>query len=638
MKKKKMRPSVTKALMWRITALALGLWLCMMCGITYMCAQNIDYYYAYNFTRQVNSIDQYYHYDYVVDDEKENIQHHIFSHGIDYGIPDQFPLLELPIFDYQNEYAIVCFDKRDDEGNWATPCLVEDNNIMYFYFEVPGAETYTYGAGGYAYIELDETQFGQDIVAESKDQLQYALPFNGLYREDDGFRFERLTGWFEGNQFHLVEVADYPDREYGNGWNIWQDQPVPKEEWITVVDTAEPGQELVHIYPQSVNIRRGSTKPVTIDGVTYDNLGDMLEKGVFGGGQSSIFNTVLIDSVYFTDASGGEYLIRLATQFSSLKVAISGLLIFYVATLLILAVVLLLIYRGIRKKLVTPMKYALKILEEDSKYALEPEECWWEEAYELYVQPRDAIHELKKEVNQLSTALDYAHNAEENRRLMVSNITHELKTPLAVIHGYAEGLKEGIAADKQEHYLDVILEEAERMDGMVLEMLDLSRLEAGKVRLASDRFSLLELTRRVIDKLSLLVEEKDLTVEYVWAHDCEITADESRITQAVTNLVSNAIKYSPRGSTVHIGVTREKSQAVFSIENQSEPLSEEALAKIWDSFYRTDKSRTEKGTGLGLPITKAIIELHGGTCQVCNTAFRQENKSVTGVEFKFYLP
>ena len=119
-------------------------------------------------------------------------------------------------------------------------------------------------------------------------------------------------------------------------------------------------------------------------------------------------------------------------------------------------------------------------------------------------------------------------------------------------------------------------------------------------------------------------------VGYVWAHDCEITADESRITQAVTNLVSNAIKYSPRGGTVHIGVTREKNQTMFSIENQSEPLSEEALAKIWDSFYRTDKSRTEKGTGLGLPITKAIIELHGGTCHVSNTK--------TGVEFKFYLP
>ena len=176
------------------------------------------------------------------------------------------------------------------------------------------------------------------------------------------------------------------------------------------------------------------------------------------------------------------------------------------------------------------------------------------------------------------------------------------------------------------------------MDGMVLEMLDLSRLGAGKVRLATDRFSLLELTKRVVDKMKLLVEEKELSIEYVQANDCEITADESRIAQAVTNLVSNAIKYSPRGSTLKIGVTRVKEKAMFSIENESEPLSEEVLAKIWDSFYRADASWTEKGTGLGLSITKAIIELHGGTCHVSNTITRRENDTITGVEFKFYLP
>ena len=176
----------------------------------------------------------------------------------------------------------------------------------------------------------------------------------------------------------------------------------------------------------------------------------------------------------------------------------------------------------------------------------------------------------------------------------------------------------------------MILEEAERMDGMVLEMLDLSRLEAGKVRLASDQFSLLELTHRVFDKMKLLIEEKELKVDYVWPHEYEITADEGRITQAVTNLVSNAIKYSPRGGTIYVSVTKTKDKVIFAIENQSQPLSDEALENVWDSFYRTDKSRTEKGTGLGLPITKAIVELHGGTCHVSNTE--------TGVEFKFYLP
>lgn len=398
-----------------------------------------------------------------------------------------------------------------------------------------------------------------------------------------------------------------------------------------MVDTAEPGQELVHFYPEYVNIRRGSTKPVTVDGVTYDNLGDMLESDVsYDTSKNTIFKTVFQSFVSFSDAFGGKYRICMAVQFSPLKVAFIGLLKFYAVTLLILAVVLLLIYREIRKKLVTPMQRMVKLVAEDSQHMLEPEEYWWEEPYEVYVQPRNAIHELKKEINQLNAALEYAKDAEDNRKRMISNITHELKTPLAVIHSYAEGLKEGIAADKRDHYLDVILEEAQRMDGMVLEMLDLSRLEAGKVRLASDRFSLPELTKRVFEKLKPLMQEKELEVEYLWSPDYQVTADEGRMTQVVTNLATNAIKYSPEGGKIAVQIYWYDGYFRFTIENQSDPIPEKDLGKLWDSFYRADASRTEKGTGLGLTITKTIVELHGGTCTARNTP--------SGVQFEFALP
>lgn len=637
MKKEKKRRSVTAALMWRITALALAMWLCMMCCVTYAYAWFICNEHRENFNAFADSIART-----MQSTDPEYVKTKVIQQSIDLNVYNDFPFGPgLPFLNYDAnvepyEYAIVCFDKYDvvdGECKFLTPCLVEDGNTMHLSYSMTPEVVYTYDA----YIDLDETQFGHELTSEILRQRIY---FSGnyhlqedIFNEVDSFRFDRLTGWFEGEQFHLVEITDYPS-----------DVPFemePEEEWVTVVDTAEPGQELVHIYPympRAFRIKLAATKPVTVGGVTYDNLGDMLESGVYEN-RSSIFNSVFSTWDYFEDSSGELYMIGMAVQVSPLKVAFSGLLIFYAVTLLILAVVLLLIYRGIRKKLVMPMKRLIKLIEEDSKYMPEPEEYWWKELYELYIQPRNAIHELKKENNQLNAALEYAKDAEDNRKRMISNITHELKTPLAVIHSYAEGLKEGIAADKQEHYLDVILEETQRMDIMVLEMLDLSRLEAGKVRLASDRFSLLELTNRVVDKLSLLLEEKELKVEYVWAHDCEITADEGRISQAVTNLVSNAIKYSPRGGTVYISVTRDKNHhAMFSIENQSEPLSEEALAKIWDSFYRMDASRTEKGTGLGLSITKAIVELHGGTCQVCNTTTCQENNTITGVEFKFYLP
>lgn len=628
MKKNKKRPSVTKALMWRITALALALWLCMMCCITWVCAGYVYDDYRFQFMDNVDAIDEFFHYEYIVNSEKERLQHDVFTLSSRFYANGPFPFMNLDGHDETDEYAIVCFDKRDDEGNWVTPCFVEDSNIMYFYFDAPEAETYTYGDGGYAYIDLDETQFGRDIVAESK--RQYTIGIHDEDRHDDGYRFDRLTGWFDGNQFHLVEVADYPDESYDR-WDFLREQPEPEEEWITVVDTAEPGKELVHIYPQYVNIRRGSTKPVTVDGVTYDNLGDMLESDVvYDSSENTLFKAVFQSSVYFTDSDGGEYLISIAAQASPLKVAFMGLLVFYVVTLLILAVVLLLIYRSIRKKLVAPMKLLLKWSAEGSLYMPEPEEYWWEEAYELYVQPFNAIHEMRKEINQLNTALEYAQNAEENRKRMISNITHELKTPLAVIHSYAEGLQEGIAGENQDRYLEVIMEESDRMDGMVLEMLDLSRLEAGKVRLSSDRFSLLELVKSVFEKLHFLVEQKKLEIIYPFPQDFQITADEGRIAQVITNLATNAIKYSPEEGKIWVEAYQFKGRTHFTIENQCDPLSQEALEKVWDSFYRTDASRTEKGTGLGLTITKAIVELHGGTCTAQNTS--------NGVKFMFELP
>ena len=110
---------------------------------------------------------------------------------------------------------------------------------------------------------------------------------------------------------------------------------------------------------------------------------------------------------------------------------------------------------------------------------------------------------------------------------------------------------------------------------------------------------------------------------------CIINADEARISQAVTNLVSNAIKYTPNGGNIVAKTSTERSKIVFSIENESKHFSQEELSKVWESFYRTDSARSDGGTGLGLAITKSIIDLHGGECFVQNTN--------TGVRFGFRI-
>ena len=235
----------------------------------------------------------------------------------------------------------------------------------------------------------------------------------------------------------------------------------------------------------------------------------------------------------------------------------------------------------------------------------------------------------ENETARLEKALNYAQTAEENRRKMTSAVAHELKTPIAIIHSYAEGLKEHIAEDKRDQYVEVILSETERIDGMVLEMLDLSRLEAGKIKLSRDEFSMKELTESVFSKLERAAKAKNLKISFDIPDLFIVIADENRIGQVIENFATNAIKYTKPGGTVDVQIWKERSKTVFAIENESEPLSDRALSKVWETFYRADESRQGTGTGLGLAIAKNIVELHGGQCFVRNTK--------DGVEFKFRI-
>lgn len=150
------------------------------------------------------------------------------------------------------------------------------------------------------------------------------------------------------------------------------------------------------------------------------------------------------------------------------------------------------------------------------------------------------------------------------------------------------------------------------------------------MKLSRDEFSLAELTRKIFEKLELPAQEKHLQIAFLFPDDSTVAADESRIAQVIENYATNALKYTPDGGRVSVRIQTGRTGTAFSIENDSEPLSPEALSKVWDTFYRTDQARSGGGTGLGLAIAKNIIELHGGKCSVRN--------SNSGVEFGFTLP
>ena len=480
---------------------------------------------------------------------------------------------------------------------------------------------------GFAYIDLTKL----DTACYTREDANL-LYFNANWGPH--YNAGRFTGYFDGNEFVPISVDYCPSDDDAilyleeKGWirwyNIYQ-APIPEDrELVTIYAADEFGPGWIF------GIGARDMGPVTVDGKTYTQLEDTLP---WFADKDSLLDAVVITYNNFTNISGEKIHVRVALRAQPLPHAMKILTWFYILSFAVMALAVWLIKRSIERNLVKPVAQIATYSTDEPKLLPEHKRSHWQEPrllQENYEAIADAHHRTSIELRQLQTALDYAQNAERKRREMVSNITHELKTPLAVIHSYAEGLKEGIAADKQEKYLTVIQEEAARMDAMVLEMLDLSRLEAGKVRFSSDRFSLLELTHSIFDRLAPMAQEKNLQIHYHIVEKFLVTADEGRIGQVITNFATNAIKYTPEGGQIWIKVYRFREKSILSIENECEPLSEEALAKVWDSFYRAETSRTTKGTGLGLSIAKTIIELHGGSVAAGNTG--------SGVAFQFTLP
>ena len=642
MKTPRPRPSAFPALAWRITALVLALWLLAMGTLTWAVAQDMYYQletgawnraeiYARSYIsaeKEQEYLPGYMEYEVLRDIDIYHSVPRIRIQSLlpfvmsqtpsSYGSGDWFWGKWELLFGYQE--ALVFADPSRD-------IVLTSGNYIYFPYvtqETWSNRDTTYE--GYAYVDLDA--LGSEITG--------APPESCI----------RMTGWFEENEFHPVYIkwaydspldATIVDFERMNRLDL-RDQLT----WETAYTCDPPeGQALTTIYGWGWDwndVRRceyDAGDPLTVNGVQYGSLLELLkdfrETGSLGQHTSeSLLDGVIVagSSALISGTENERYMVYLAFRCHPLQYAMLRLIPAYLVSFAVVALLVYLLLRRIRKNLTLPLEYALQHsepLSDAEKAWLEPGRLWT-----AFHQTRLDLREAQNKVQQLLTALDFSKNAEENRRQLVSNLAHELKTPLAIVHSYAEGLEAGIAGEKQDQYLSTILEESERMDAMVLEMLDLSRLEAGKVRLAADTFSLPALTESIVEKLTLQAEAKHLSIHYGLMSYCIVTADEARIGQVITNLVTNAIKYSPEGGEIRISVYVHQGSARFSIENTCEPLPEESLDKIWTSFYRADTARTAGGHGLGLSIVKSIVELHRGTCSVQNTP--------TGVRFCFTLP
>ena len=232
-----------------------------------------------------------------------------------------------------------------------------------------------------------------------------------------------------------------------------------------------------------------------------------------------------------------------------------------------------------------------------------------------------AIGELKESNDQLAQEIEEKERIDNMRQEFIVNVSHELKTPIALIQGYAEGLTAGVADDPEDRkfYCNTIADEADHMNKLVMQLLSLSRLELGAEQTYDEDIDLHALCEEAVRKTAVLCENRGLAVQYEDTH-ITVRTDGDLLDQVLMNYLSNAIRYTPEGRRIEISAARVNGGVRLSVFNEGDGLPEEELGKIWEKFYRTDRARTREagGTGIGLSLVRAIADTLHGACGVEN--------------------
>ena len=222
------------------------------------------------------------------------------------------------------------------------------------------------------------------------------------------------------------------------------------------------------------------------------------------------------------------------------------------------------------------------------------------------------ISELKQANNELLKDIEQKEKMEDMRNEFLGNVSHELKTPLALIQGYAEGLKEGISDDPEsrEFYCDVIMDEASKMNRMVKNLLTLNQLEFGNEKVEFERFDVSGLVQGVIQSCESLIQQANAKVEFIGESPVYAWADEFKTEQVIRNYLTNAIHHVDHERRIEVKVISRGDKVRVSVFNSGKPIPREDLDKLWDKFYKVDKAHTREygGNGIGLSIVKAIME------------------------------
>ncbi|WP_088013952.1 sensor histidine kinase [Gottfriedia acidiceleris] len=228
---------------------------------------------------------------------------------------------------------------------------------------------------------------------------------------------------------------------------------------------------------------------------------------------------------------------------------------------------------------------------------------------------------LHSHITQLKQDIEKEKQLENTRKEFISGVSHELKTPLSIMKSCISILKDGVASHKKDYYFEAMEKEVDKMDLLIVDMLELAKYESGTYKMKMEPFFIDIVIDYVCNQLSVEIEKKELTVHKDLA-SIEVFANQHRIEQVITNYITNAIRYTPVHEHIYISTTIEDEQVKVCVENKGSHIPKDQLERIWERFYRGDTSRhrSEGSTGLGLAISKNILELHGAQYGVMNTS------------------
>ncbi|SDW85288.1 cell wall metabolism sensor histidine kinase WalK [Paenibacillus sp. CF384] len=257
------------------------------------------------------------------------------------------------------------------------------------------------------------------------------------------------------------------------------------------------------------------------------------------------------------------------------------------------------------------------------------------------VRSKDEIGDLSRNINQLSATLhsyigklrediEKEKQLERTRKDFIAGVSHELKTPLSVMKSCISILKDGVAAHKKDHYFEAMEQEVDKMDHLIVDMLELAKYESGTYKMQMDEFYIERSIELICEQLAREISDKRLRLSLQLV-PALVVANQHRIEQVITNFMTNAIRYTPEKQEIIVSVAEEATGIAVRVENKGVHIPEEQLDKVWDRFYRGDTARQREGggTGLGLAISKNILELHGAEYGADNTQ--------DGVAFYFSL-